>query len=448
MKGRLIGCVVVLGLLVAGASYFYWQHQKKSGATVMEETASQREESMRAAYSPDGVPDSKESHVKFENITKDRFARLAKAIKDKDREAMTSVISGKAMYEYAERAGLMDFVPSRERSNVIKGLQVGIANGLINASGLLSYDDVEVVRIEPIKENEFIVYTRMWDDRLEVYTKMRWWFLGVGTKRWVIYDYEDFDTNIRASTLMSAAMSNAMKGGKGWASDFLSLTRAFSGANVENLIERLQKGEEKAKALLKHKEAPEAVKGYARVMLVSSLIAQERFEDAMTEVKILIKEHPDIPMALYSKGSAHLGLEQWDQAVQDFTKYAELLGWDSDVHEMIADAYLGKKDFKQAQEHARKGLMDNQNSYGCLATYALSVPEDQKDSILSHIQKTKDPESAYEYVMDYAIEEENISLAKWLLEKLKVAFPKSELIAYYEEELADSNAVEAEKQEE
>lgn len=437
MKARTIIFPAVLGLLILGGGCYYWYQQQEKRATVRNESVSEREESIRAAYVSGDGPAGAQDHVRFANITQDRFSKLARAIEEKDGDAMTAVISGKAMFDYAERAGLMDFVPSRQRRNVIQGMQKGLVKGLSNIGVLNFCEQVEVLRIEPVKENEFIAYTRAWNETLEVYTKMRWWFLGVGEKRWVIYDYEDFDTNIRASTLMSAAMASATKGGNGWAKDLIDLARMLQGADAENLLEKISQSEMKAKALLKHTDAPGTVKGFARVMLVSALITQERFQDAMDEVEIMLVEHPDIPVAHYSKGSAHLGLEQWDLAVESFTTYAGLLGWDSDVHELIADAYHGKGDFEKALDHAGKGLADNANAYGCLATYALSTTEDKRALILDHIQKTKTPEAAYEYVMDYAIQKENTALAKWMLGNLKTAFPKSDLIEYYEEALVE-----------
>jgi hypothetical protein len=99
---------------------------------------------------------------------------------------------------------------------------------------------------------------------------------------------------------------------------------------------------------------------------------------------------------------------------------------------MVADAYVGKGDLLKAVEHAEQGLADNANAWGCLMTFGVAAPRERWDEIRTHVDRTSNPEGAYESVIDYAIEMEHPELARAVFGFLARSFPESELIEYYE----------------
>ncbi|WP_435894843.1 tetratricopeptide repeat protein [Oceaniferula spumae] len=410
----------------------------KNVSTVLDESAHERELSMKAAFSePVSAPEPGEE-LKFHNIAQNHFTKLAKAFQSGHGGEIGRLISAEEMFNYAERACSLEFESDRHRALFIKGFKKGVLNSLSQSAGLMSYDDVDVVRIEIVKDNEFIAYTKLWDDEYEVYSKMRWWLLKDKRNNWVIYDYEDFDSNIRVSTMLGTLIPAPGKKREFWTKDFMKIVRQFQERDADDLIGAFIDLEEPVLKFLEYQGLPTEIESYTRILLISSLVTQEKYQAALDQVEVLESIKSDLPVLAYNKGVCLAGLERWDDAIASYAEYSKVLGWDSGLHEDVADAYYGKGDLENTAEHARKGLQDNPNATGCLASLAAALPQSEFDQVIKYISKSKDPELSYEVVMDYLIMIEKTEETKWFLEKFRQEFPKSELIEYYEEELEPS----------
>jgi len=426
--------LMLIPLVICGAFVLYKTQENSNEPTVLDESKQERDRSMKAAFRDNSGSPKPGQELEFHNIAQTHFTNLAKAFQGGHGTRIGRYISGEEMFNYAERAGLFKLESDRYRKGFKKGFIKGLESGFSNSGNMMGYDDAEIVRIEIISDNEFIAYTKLWDDEYEIYSKMRWWLLKDKHDNWVIYDYEDFDSNIRVSTLLGLLVPAPGKKTQVWTKEFSKMVRQYQSTNSDNMEEALIELGEQAKKFLKHKDLPAEIRSFSRLMLIGSLLVQEQYQEALDQIELLEASKSDAPVLAYNKGLCLVGLERWDEAIEYYTKYSKLLGWDSDLHEVMADAYFKKGDLLKTAEHARKGLQGNANAIGCLASLAASIPEADFDQITKDIAKSKDQEESYEVVMDYLIAVEKIDRAKALFKKFKQAFPQSELIEYYEEE--------------
>jgi tetratricopeptide (TPR) repeat protein len=182
---------------------------------------------------------------------------------------------------------------------------------------------------------------------------------------------------------------------------------------------------------------PAEIKAYARLILVTALITNEEFEQALEKLEEMDKLPDPSPAVSYLKGVVLSSLARPAEARTELERYAAAVGWDRDVHETMADCHLEEGSKEKALEHALKGLADHKESPGCLATAAVASPAVGIAGLKKHFDATLDPESSYEIAIDYAIDREDMEVAKAVFALLKESKPDSELIEYYEEEFTE-----------
>ena len=194
--------------------------------------------------------------------------------------------------------------------------------------------------------------------------------------------------------------------------------------------------------LLKHK-LPTAIEGLALTVNSAVLLEDGDTEAALAGLKRAQEVIGDAPILYYHRANCLSVQGEYQQAIQEFARYTDILGWDSDVHEMVSDCYYKLDDLPKALEHAEKGIADNPQSPSCLASLAACLPEARRGEIAEHIAAQTDPEFAYETILDYVLGLENDEVYDHVLALFKAEFPNNELIEYYEDERATDGALPA-----
>lgn len=416
--------------------------KKKSdpGITVTHETETQRSESVKAAF-VDGstagtkvIDASRPEHAELDAF----FTKLGTAAKKGDRKAYGECISADAMIRHLEAKGMLSFRTDRERTAFLKGAEGSMGNSMSN----MGYDRHVLSRVEEISPNQVMVFTRTYDRELQVMVKMRWWLVKeAGT--WRAYDFEELSQGVRASTMMGALVGGMKGTPEPWVDSFIEMAKSMQNLAGDNMLEKFEAMEKHAGNVLK-KSPPQEVETVARQMLVTGKIASGDAEGALEEIAKLEKLPNVSPGIYFQKGSALIALEKPVEARAAFQAYVDVLGWDSDVHEMMADTFVAEGNKKDALDHALKGLADHKDALGCLATAAVAAGPSGAAGLAKHFDATEDPEAAYEAAIDHALDLEEEEVAKALVGQLKAKLPKSDLIEVYEDMLSESAEEEVE----
>jgi len=436
-----IPLVIVSVLALAGIGWLSWQHHLRTSPTVAEETEGDRLASIEAAF----LPSAGKGDESRELATDDPemrtgaaafFKELGSALTAADRSRLSKLVSGDLMFSYAERSGVLQVRGRQRRSQLMRGFRSGVGNGLAQAAGLLAYDEFDVMRIEKIRDGEMVAYIRWWNDEFEIYTKMRWWLMKTKGGKWVAYDYEDFDQNLRASALIGAMLSGSGGGQLPWMDEFGEVVKVFQGASGVEALTSLPESLDVVDALLAHK-LPKGIEGFARIIRSTALLLDGRADDALEEAERIEKVTGGAPITYYQKGSCLAALDRPEEALVEFARYGDMLGWDSDLREMVADCHyaLGAND--KAIEQVETALAEQANAVGCLCTLSFCLPPERLGEIAERVKKTRDPEASYEYILDYAVDVGRLDVLKAVFAQLKVAHPESDLLEYYEDEIQE-----------
>lgn len=424
----------LLGLLALATLAVTSCKKKDTGIVATHETEEKRSESIEAAFvksEAGGSGTIAADRPEFRELD-EFFAKLGKAARNSDRGVYFSSMSADAMVRYLETNGSVKFKRDSERKALTQGMERGLTNSMSN----MAFDRHVLVRLEETAPGQVVAFTRTYDDRMEVVSKFRWWLVKENGA-WKVYDFEDLDQGLRTSTLMGAAVA-AIAGGSTppWLDNFQKISAGMNDVDSENALEKLADLQKEAEAMLKD-NPPAEIEAFARLMLVSGMLANEDFTGGLAELEKLEKLPNRSPMVHYQKGSALAALERPTEARAAFEAYAAELGWDRDVHEMMADSFLSEGKKKEALEHALKGLADDKNSTGCLATASVAAGAAEVPSLKKHFDANSDPEAAYDAAITYAIEMEDPEVGRAVLALLKEAKPDSELIEFHEGELTE-----------
>ncbi|MCW1885101.1 hypothetical protein OKA04_10210 [Luteolibacter flavescens] len=420
-------------------------NKKKSdpGITVTHETEAERSESMKSAFSDSPqegakiLDPSRPEHAEVDAF----FTKLGIAARKGDMVAYQECLSVDAMVRHLEAKELISFRDDKQRAAFIKGAEGSMGK----SAGNLSFDRHVISRLEETAPNQLLAYTRQYDNEFQTVTKMRWWLVKED-KAWRAYDFEELSQGVRASTMMGAVAGNLKGKIAPWMAPMTAMATAMQDLHSGDLVEKLTTVQKHAEEILKH-SPPQEVEIVARQMVVTGLIMNGESEKVLEEIDALEKLPNPSPGIYFQKGLALAGLERFAEARTAYQTYADLLGWDSDAHEMMADAYYAEDKKAEALDHALKGLADNKESEGCLATASVSSGPEKVGELAPYFDAMPDPEVAYETAIDHALELEDEAVAKALLEMLKAKSPKSDLIEIYEEIFAEEAAGDDEEEE-
>lgn len=412
--------------------------KKDPGITVVAESESERSEVMKAAFVEGSAATG--NRIEPENpefAEVDAFlGKFGAAARKKDRATYRKCLSVDAMVRNLEAKGMITFKSGRERSDFIKGAEGSMGNSM----GNMAFDRHTLARLEQIAPNQMMAFTRAFNDDIKVVVKMRWWLLkedGV----WKIYDFEELTQGARASTMMGAMVSGLKGRQKPWVQPMIDMSKTMQGMTGDNIVEKVAALRDLSQKVLGNSPPPE-VAAFARQTLVSGMMANGDAADALAELEQLEKLPNPSPGIHFLKGCALTATGKPAEGRVAFERYAELLGWDSDAHEMMADAFLAEGNREEALDHSLKGLADQKDATGCLATAAVAAGAARLGELEAHFDASSDQEGSYEVVIEYSLQCDELETGRAVLELLKKKLPASELVVAYEGIFAEEGEVE------
>ena len=405
--------------------------KKQSQVTEIEESDSEKVEAIQSAFTSeiDFTDTGKEKKI-AEKILK----RLSIAIINKDENEVNEIYSAKILGNYCISKFKEKF-SSKQKKSILNEFEKVLGKTMIQQSSFYRFDDTEIRKIEKISAKEFICYTKEWDGEMQTYTNTRWWFINTGddsANKWQIYDNEDIGAGMRYSNIFIASFSAMLKKVE-WTKSFIELAQvmqtAQNPADVDfALLTPISKK-------ITESDAPEEIKNIAATMYISGLLAGEKYELCIKTAKKQLAKTSDLYILNYTLAMAYKELAKYDEAIEALEVYIDFMGVDSETYMELADIYYLKEDFQKSKELSLTGINMNPLHSHCLASYAILTDESEWPDLIQRIEATKKEATAYELIMDYAIQVEKTELAQWLFTHFKEKYPdETDLIEYYEGE--------------
>lgn len=438
----IVGGVVLIG----GLAYVVKDDlfPSKPKLEVTEQNPGDRQDSLKKAFA-EGAEVTGDKKAYF-GIAEKHFAKLIHGLENKNGKAIAELFDAEMMTRCIDTRGLYKFSSEQQIRAEGRGLKLSLPGVFLKLANNLNVERGKVVNVDVVNDSQIIVYSRMFCDEEGTSSKYRWWMVKTGEGKWVFYDYEDLDESMRFSTLVGIAVAEAAGGDASklpWMSDYKLMQQQMMSGDVESLLVSVDK-------VLKYK-IPAVYEANTRMYKAAALGAVERYEDGIKQLDTVATLLPDSVSHLYMKATYLSALDRDDEALKAFDEYVAVLGWDSDVHELVADIYIARGDMEKAEEHWKKGLADNPNAYGCMATAADGLPDERKEELVAYLEAAKYKAKAYENVLAYLFDLENLERAKWLVGVMKTNLKdEKDLIerceAYLKELEADPAEMEGEEE--
>lgn len=348
-----------------------------------------------------------------------------------DPEAVMDLVSHEHLLARAEELGLKDArqIPEGKAADEFVDA-LGQAAEVWFSS--FTSDQHDILKLKFDGDNRAKVYVRHWDDGNEIYAKYHWWLVRTDDG-WHAYDVKDVEYDLQAAVVL-VSIGQAAGDNQSWVGDLSDLVAAYLDAlmtdDEEVSLEAIQ-GE--VDTLLEQK-IPDNLRAWALSLRINWLLEQEDGADDILDcVEEIESLDGDYPAVHYLRGHALITKEDYAEAIVSFQKYANRFGWDADICEYMADTHFWMDDLPKSVEYAEKGLADNANSWGCLASLMVALPADQKSKLDRHLDNLHNEEFLLEYLIDWSIDLEDFDSARHVYQVLVKEHPGSELIAHYQE---------------
>ncbi|WP_346188535.1 hypothetical protein [Rubritalea halochordaticola] len=382
--------------------------------------------------------DTSKNSAKHDVEVEQTLGKILAALKAGDQKSLASYVELDRMIKSLKKRGLIDQMGEEKRESFTKLGSMAMAKGLMQMQEMLELDKVRVVNIQVENDKHLVVYTKLWSRYLQSYCCMRWWLVKNENGEWKAYDYEDLDSNLRASSLLGLLLRDMGKKDAPWGQEFgalcvhLSRYRMSEDEGVD--IDVIHKSVDK---LLKM-ELPREVEMFARYFKMTTYYELGEYELAKGELDKMLVLDADIVGLVFMQGEIAYGLEKYGEAIKHYEKYASIMGWDSDIHEAMSDTYQEMGEDLKAEKHAKLGLKDNPDALGCVASLAIVLPEDRRKELLPHIEASSRPEEAFEVTIDYLLAMEEYDYAQWLIHSVQDEMhAHKELLTEYQDVLDD-----------
>lgn len=358
------------------------------------------------------------------------FDELEQATRSPDARPPTDFFSVDGMVEALKAAGHLEGLGRSQ----LAAFRTGLEQGLENLGGTLAqmaFDRHRIVRVEDLDAGAKLVYVRLDDNELNITSYYRWWLMPESGS-WKAFDFEEVELGWRFIEI-SGLLLKAMMGDQPepWVEDFGSLVTTLQGLDMtdpESFVVMAPHLEQ-----VRTHELPNEINRFVSVLTASTHLVEGDAEASLREIEAARSGGYSSALYHYQKGSALMMMEKYSEALEEFNAQAELLGWNSDLLEMVSEAHLMTGDRASARDAALRGLEDNPAATNCVAWLAAAstVEEIRVGDFNAYFAATGDPEWAYELTMDLLLELGHDEQAQALLWRLRGDFPKSHLVDYY-----------------
>ena len=429
MKLNLFIGLAVVPLLAAAA---YFGLRKDPDPTATREDPATRQAAVESAFGSGeelgGTDDElrAEAQVFMEQL---RIAYL-----DEDDKRIGDLFSFEALFKQAQRIGLLDLdgLSSQDRAAVEQEMMSGMDEGALLLARGNKWREVEVKKIEKLGKSEMVIYVRALSATHNFWNKLRYWLLKNKDGSWQAYDHEELSQGLRASIMIGLA-GTVSRDPPNWLNDYESLGNALEIMARSNSASANLEVIGASEKLLGHEDLPKDLAIFAHSMNIAALYRMGRFHGMREHLDAVEKlSGGGTPANDFQSGHYHAAMGNYPDAIASYSKYADVLGWDSTAYEPVANCYYRMRDFPRALEIAEQGLADNPQSVTCVWIAAFSLPEDRLRELGGHIDQLRDPERAFKAILQTAFENDNDPVFDYVLAKLKKDIPDSSLINDYE----------------
>ncbi len=327
------------------------------------------------------------------------LTELQKAANAEDDAAIARLFHAQTLVEELERQGFLQHVPEKRRVTVRRAmalrLQMGLGGNLVDP--FVSFEIRRVFETESPGRQK--VYVRSQDR--DGWTSKTHWYVVRRPEGWRLYDLEEIDGGIRASSVMGVVLVEMLAGGvqeiRGWSSVARLLPEAFDALGEGDF--------EKARTLATELEGlrlPDVIGCVLQMVLATIDNYDENTEKALDRLARAQKMNPDAPGVHYIRATVLNQANRFEEALAAARTYVSLVDPDPEVNVELARALIGLKRPGEAVAPLEEALRESPGNGEALAYLAAALPDDRTGVLVAHLKKMHDKDNGFTDATDTA----------------------------------------------
>jgi uncharacterized protein HemY len=280
------------------------------------------------------------------------FNDLGDALRAADQHRVTEFFDTDRLVEEMAAQKLFPRAPLRSRRALARGIRAGLGQGLVQQGGLIRWTTTDIRGVKKLADHELVVIVRHHDeDGSDL--KMRWW-LTRRSGTYKVYDFEEINTAMRASTL-AVGLFAELGANVGDVAAFRRAMTCIREAAMALVREDVDTAERKLKEIAGVK-LPTKIEAVRLLMNGVVHIEREQYQEALDTVDRAAACHADMPVLDLLRAIALNGLGKSEQALKHIDAYRDLLGEDEQVCVQRGLALQGVQRLPEACASYRKAL--------------------------------------------------------------------------------------------
>jgi tetratricopeptide (TPR) repeat protein len=240
----------------------------------------------------------------------------------------------------------------RARRAMARGMRARLGQGMAQNGGLMRWTTSDIKAVKKLADDEVVVIVRHHAEG-GIELKMRWW-LTRRSGTYKVYDMEDIDTALRASTMVVDLVAE----GRANIENLPALQQSMTCLNEVVMAmsrEDVDTMERKLKEIAAVK-LPAKIDAVRLLMTGVVHLQREKYQEALDTLDRAAARHADMPALDFLRAIALNGLGKSEQALKHIEAYRDLLGEDEHVCVQRGLALHGLQRLPEACASYRKTL--------------------------------------------------------------------------------------------
>lgn len=353
----------------------------------------------------------------------------AKALKDKDGEAMRKLADVDAAVGAIERQKILGKLDAGSRKKLRQALESKMAQGLVDAAENAGWTDLSTRQIRAgSSENEAIATVRARTAEGSQ-ARLRVW-LTKSKAGWKLFDWEDDELPIRMTTIAGMLFPSEAPGHVSSRRNFPFVVQAAQCAADGDM--------DKAGQMLDriHDTAfPPSVDSLRWLLCGLVESANGHNGEALKCFDKAEAQTGDMPSLIYHRALVHAKLNEIDRTLALAKTYVERFGDDAEVLALQADALIDLGRPAEAAAIYRRALAEDPASVAALAGLSQILPRADRGEIALRFSKLKEAGDIFPELAETLLEDKDDTALEGVIAAFRKLSPNEVLNDYYAAQL-------------
>ncbi len=328
------------------------------------------------------------------------FDSLGEALTKEDALEFTNRMDVSRLFDELVKTGAFQFFgklkPSEaERAGFVRGFTKGAAQA-VRSNPLFRWQQTTIhrVRWSPDRTEVIVIASHIHESELfgRDNIKLRWWLKKRGNE-WCFYDYEDLETNLRISTLLTTILAEPQFAKQ--LTEVINNLRTAVLAITQQKLEVAEESLQKCRAV----RLPQSLDAVVTLGEARLCLEKQETNLAMEKIERVEFLRRDMPVTHGVRALCYLQQGEFAKAHASLDKYVAHLGNDNNVFSIRGTIFESENKIAEAKQTYREALDDDADAVDLLVALANLTDKDELKELGERLANTKDPRKTYDTML-------------------------------------------------